>query len=190
MSSSPSDSIEGIVEEESIRSVYKGKTRPRIALVLGAGGIRGIAHLGVIEELEKARIPFDFIVGCSAGSIVGSLYANYGSIIKVKEIIKNMKKADVMVVIVFSAWMGLSVCSQFSLFLRNNLKHDNFQKLKIPLYVVATSLESGEKKIFSKDNLIASICASSAYPSVFKPVEINNKLYVDGGGRSCSYANS
>jgi NTE family protein len=176
-----SDSIEEIVEEESIEPVFKRKTKIRVALVLGAGGIRGIAHLGVIEELENAKIPFDFIVGCSAGSIIGSLYSSYGSIIKVKEIIKNMKKADVMDVRVFSAWMGLSDCSQLGAFLRSHIKHDNFQKLKIPLYVVATSLESGEKKIFSKGDLITSICASSAYPSVFKPVEINNKLYIDGG---------
>ncbi len=68
----------------------------QVALVLGAGGARGIAHIGVIEVLEKAGIPIDLVVGSSAGSLVGALYCDNPNIQKIKHKVINIRKSDLL----------------------------------------------------------------------------------------------
>tara|TARA_B100000524_G_scaffold341684_1_gene235998 strand:+ start:557 stop:1375 length:819 start_codon:yes stop_codon:yes gene_type:complete len=150
-------------------------------VVLGAGGSRGLAHLGVLEEFEKAKIPIDYIVGCSAGSIVGSLYALYPSTKKIKPLLLTLKAKDILDFDMKNIRFGLSPGNKLRKFLTKYLGKKKFSQLKIPLAVVATDLTKGEAKYFTTGAIVPAVSASSAYPLVFQPVNFNNRLYVDGG---------
>lgn len=151
------------------------------ALVLGGGGAKGIAHLGVIEELEKAGLRPDIIIGCSAGSIVGGLYASDPNIDNLKQKILFGKKSEVVSYSISK--LRYSVFSPLKLkkYLEKNLAVQNFEELKIPLVVSATNLEFGDHTYFSKGDLVQAIMASSALPGAFPPVEIEDQYFVDCG---------
>lgn len=153
----------------------------QVALVLGGGGARGIAHLGVLEELEKAGIPIDLVVGCSIGSFIGVLYADNPNIEALKESIVGIKKKHLICYNPFSMRGGLMKTKSMSQFLQNNLKAENFQDLKIPLKIVATNLLDGDAVVLSGGDLIPSVCASCAIPFCFQPVSLYGRLLADGG---------
>jgi len=152
-----------------------------LALILGGGGAKGIAHVGVLEELHKAGIKPDLIIGCSAGAIVGGVYAANPDIEKLKKLILCGKKSDVMIVSM-SEW-PYSIYGQTLLrtYLQKHLKHHNFKDLKIPFIAIATNLQFGNVTAFSKGDMIEPILASAAYPGAFQPIKINNQYFVDGG---------
>ena len=152
-----------------------------VALVLGGGGARGAAHLGVIEELEKANIPIDLIVGSSIGGLVGSLYADEPNSDSLKEKLSSVKRRHLTYYNPFIIRNGLWGFKSMSKFLKKNLTATHFDELKIPLKVVATNLHDGEKVVLSGGELTPSICASCAVPFFFQPVSIYGRLLVDGG---------
>lgn len=116
----------------------------RVALVLGGGGSRGMAHVGVLKELEEAKIPIDLIVGCSAGALVGGLYASHPCSDDIKAVLAPMKKKDFVDFDICKARYGLAQGEALRNFLRCHLDGECFEGLKIPLVVVATDLASGE----------------------------------------------
>src|ERR1700733_570530 len=107
----------------------------RVALVLGSGGVRGMAHVGVIEELEAAGISVDLIVGCSAGSIVGALYADHPCASEIKEAVWSIKSALLLDVDIWRCRYGLCQGRSLSKVLNKYLRSENFHDLKIPLIV-------------------------------------------------------
>jgi NTE family protein len=153
----------------------------RLALVLGGGGARGMAHVGVLEEFEKAGIPIDLIVGCSAGSIVGSLYADCPHALYVKKILEPLKKWDILDIDLLSARYGFVQGRSLRRFLRYHLKSRCFSDLQIPLYVVATDLYAGELISIGTGPIIPAVHASAAVPFVFSPVLLEGRVLVDGG---------
>ncbi|MBN8827288.1 MAG: patatin-like phospholipase family protein [Sphingobacteriia bacterium] len=159
----------------------------RVALVLGAGGTRGIAHVGVLEVLEKHNIPVDLIVGTSAGSIIGALYADSLSARDVKKKVIKLKKWDLLdpsvrnALSLASTTSGLVEGKRMQTFLSKNLSIKNFEQAKIPTVIVATDIVKQEAFIFNKGPIIPAIMASSAIPPVIPPVEIYNRALVDGG---------
>lgn len=160
-------------------AIKEQQHRPVVALVLGSGGARGYAHIGAIEVLEKNGIRPDFIVGTSAGSIVGALYASGKSVEEIKYIASNMKVQDVR---------GFKLNKQGFLdgekveeFVNTQVYQQPLENLKIPLYIVATTLKTGQKMIFNYGNTGQAVRASVAIPSMFVPTEINHVQYVDGG---------
>lgn len=153
----------------------------RVALVLGGGGARGVAHVGVIEELEKAGIPIDVIIGCSAGSIVGALYADDPNVCRILELLIALRKWDILDISVLQGRYGLVQGQSLRKFLHKYLKHKNFEDLSIPLYVVATDLCSGELVTLSRGPIIPAVHASSSVPFVFAPVQLHGRILVDGG---------
>ena len=152
-----------------------------LALILGGGGAKGFAHVGVIEELEKAGIVPDVIIGCSAGSIIGALYAANPDPKVLKATVLNGKKSEV-VAISTTDW-PYSVYSQHKLkkYLSKNLKVHNFEQFKIPFIVTATNLQYGNLTAFSKGDVIQPVVASAACPGAFAPVEIGKQYFVDCG---------
>lgn len=162
-------------------SKRKQKTKKKIALILGAGGIKGLAHIGIIEELVKANIPVDLIIGCSSGSLVGSLYSKYNDISKVKDLFLTKSKDDFLEFSLMSSFLGLSNGEKLKDFLEDHLDGDSFESLKTPLKVVATDLVSGSLITFDKGNVLEPILGSAAYPMVFKPVTYEDYMLVDGG---------
>jgi NTE family protein len=149
------------------------------ALVLSGGGALGAAHVGILEALDAKGFRQDFIVGTSAGAIVGALYAASGT--------KAVNEFLDVLIKTFSNprdYIRLSTPHKVQSFVENILAdfipHD-VSKLKIPFYPVATNFLTGKYEILSKCDLIAGVIASAAYPGVFPIEEIGNKLYIDGG---------
>lgn len=157
----------------------KQQKRPVVALVLGSGGARGYAHIGVIEVLEKQGIHPDFIVGTSAGSIVGSIYASGKTAAELHDIALNLKPNDVRDVNV--SLKGFFNGQKVENYINRQVNNTPLQNLKIPMYVVATELKNGEKTVFNYGNTGQAVRASTAIPSMFVPTKIGDTEYVDGG---------
>lgn len=153
----------------------------RLALVLGGGGARGMAHVGVLEEFERAGIPIDLIVGCSAGSVVGALYADCPDAGAVKTLLNPLKKWDILDLDFSRCRYGLVQGRSFRRFLERNLSVRCFEKLRIPLCIAVTDLLEGKMVCLSSGPLIPAVHASSAVPFVFAPVHLHDRLLVDGG---------
>jgi NTE family protein len=151
----------------------------RIALVLGGGAARGFAHIGVIKSLEAQGIVPDIVVGTSAGSVVGALYASGMSGFELQNLALQMKE-DLL-----SDWTlpnrGVLKGAALQDFINQHVKNQSIQKFPKLLGVVATDLQSGERVLFRSGNAGMAVRASSAVPGVFQPVEINGRDFVDGG---------
>ena len=157
------------------------KNEKKIGLALGSGGVKGLAHIGVIKTLIKNDIPIDFIAGTSVGSLIGAGYAAYGDIEKIEEIIlgTNWRYA---LSLLDPAWKGgIIKGKKVKKLLKQWLPDITFSDLKIPLTIIATDIFTGKKINLNKGDLISAIMASSAVPPVFKPVEFEDKILVDGG---------
>ena len=162
-------------------NVFKNKKnkKPIIALVLGSGGARGYAHIGVIEVLEKNGIHPDFIVGTSAGSIAGSIYASGKTAQQLRDIALNMQVNDVREFNI--GLQGFFDGSKVENYVNQQVDQKLLEDMKIPMYVVATELKHGNKVIFNKGSTGQAVRASISIPSMFVPVNISGRDYVDGG---------
>lgn len=158
-----------------------------VALVLGGGGAKAFAHLGVLEVLEENNIKIDLIVGTSAGSGIGALYADSKDIKLVKEKIMNLNKWEVLDVSIvngmrgFVGLFGVVSGDKMQHFFYNHLKAQDFKDLKIPLVVVAADIDTGEAVVLDSGSLPPAIVASSAIPPIFSPLKLYGKNLVDGG---------
>ncbi len=153
----------------------------KVALVLGGGGSKGLAHVGVLKELEQAGVYPDLIVGCSSGAVIGALYADQPHVKRIEKLLIGMKRSDLLDFSIFASRFGVVKGILFQNFLRNNLKAKKFRHLQIPFIAVATDLATGELVEFGGGELIPPIMASSAVPGVFNPVFYKGRYLVDGG---------
>lgn len=155
------------------------RAAPKIALVLGGGGTRGFAHVGVIKALEAQGIVPDIIVGTSVGSAIGALYAAGYTGFQLQEMAIPMKEERV----VDWSWpnRGLFTGKPLQNYINQAVKMAPMEKLHRTFAVVATDLASGDKVVFRTGNTGLAVSASCAVPGVFQPVVINGKSYVDGG---------
>lgn len=153
----------------------------RVALVLGSGGVRGMAHVGVLEELEAAGIPIDIIVGCSVGSMVGALYANNPNIDAIKHAVWSIRSESILDINLWECRYGLSQGRNLQKVIDKYLNADTFEDLKIPLVVVASDLYSGELVPIGSGDLEKAVKASCSIPFVFVPCEHQGRILVDGG---------
>jgi len=151
----------------------------RIALVLGAGASKGFAHIGVIKVLEANRIPIHMVVGTSAGSFVGSLYAYGYNSFQLQEIAFKLDKSHVADYIIPDN--GFLKGEKLENYVNFMLGNTPMEKLKIPFYAVATDIRTGEEVVFGTGNAGTAVRASCSIPGIFKPVVIGNNMYVDGG---------
>ena len=158
-----------------------------VALVLGGGGSRGIAHVGVIEVLQENSIPIDLIVGSSAGSAVGAIYADNKDISKTKSILFGAKRNELLdfsfleLTRMFHSPTTPVVGQAYENFIFDNLKARQFSELKIPLAVVTVDSQTGEKFIITSGPIAPAVRASSAIPPVIAPVNLYHKSLFDGG---------
>ena len=159
--------------------IKQQQKRPVIALVLGSGGARGYAHIGVIEVLEQQGIRPDFIVGTSAGSIVGSIYASGKTAAELRDIALKLKANDVRDVNV--SLKGFFNGKKVEDYINQQVRNTPLQQLKIPMYVVATELKDGSRTVFNYGNTGQAVRASASIPSMFVPTKIHDVEYVDGG---------
>ena len=173
------DDAREVSNQINFKNLKKDAKKPIIALVLGSGGARGYAHIGAIEILEKNNIYPDFIVGTSAGSIVGSLYASGKNSSELREIALNLKANDVRDVTLDRK--GFFEGKKVEDFINKEVNNTPLQSLKIPMYVIATELKEGKKVVFNYGNTGQAVRASVAIPSMFIPTKIGDDEYVDGG---------
>lgn len=164
----------------SVGKQYKKvANKPVVALVLGSGGARGYAHIGAIEILEENGIKPDFIVGTSAGSIVGSIYASGKTPAELRKVAMNLQVQDVRDI--NFGLQGFFDGKKIEKFVNEQVGYLALEKLPIPMYVVATELKNGGKVVFNQGNTGQAVRASISIPSMFVPAKIANKEYVDGG---------
>ena len=173
------DDAREVSNQINFKNLKKDAKKPIIALVLGSGRARSYAHIGAIEILEKNNIHPDFIVGTSAGSIVGSLYASGKNASELREIALNLKANDVRDVTLDRK--GFFEGKKVEDFINKEVNNTPLQSLKIPMYVIATELKEGKKVVFNYGNTGQAVRASVAIPSMFIPTKIGDDEYVDGG---------
>ncbi|MBM3812938.1 MAG: hypothetical protein FJW20_15040 [Acidimicrobiia bacterium] len=153
--------------------------RGGIGLALGGGFARGIAHIGVMQVFEEQKIPVSAIAGVSAGAIMAGAYASGTPLDQIERIARKMRFGDV------ARWtvsrMGLVTSERMAGFLKRLLTVYEFEKMRIPLAVVATDLACGDPVIFKdRGDVIGPIRASCSYPGLFMPVKLDGYNLVDG----------
>ena len=154
---------------------------PKFALVLGGGAARGFAHIGVIQVLEESGIKPNMVVGTSAGSVVAAIYASGKSGAQLQRVADSIDQSAITDWNISILKRGMMRGEALERFIRQQTGIKNIEQLPIPLGVVATDLQSGEGILFQKGDIGTAVHASSAVPSVFEPVKIAGKEYVDGG---------
>ncbi|WP_426095236.1 patatin-like phospholipase family protein [Flavobacterium sp. DSR2-3-3] len=185
--------------------------RPKIGLVLSGGGAKGFAHIGVLKVLEEAGVKIDYIGGTSMGAVIGGLYAsgynanqidsifqatNFNELINdfIPRSSKNFyeRRNDELYALVLpfnkmkigipeALSKGMYNYNLLSTITRNVRHIRDFNQLPIPFLCIGTNIETGEEVLLNKGNLAQAMIASSAFPSLFSPVEIDGKILVDGG---------
>lgn len=152
---------------------------PRVGLALGGGAARGFAHIGVIQVLEEHGIKPDLVVGTSAGSLVAALYGSGKSGQELARLAETMDEGAI------TDWSfplkGLIKGEALARYVRAQTQGRTIDQAVLPLGIVATQLSDGQGVLFRSGDLGQAVRASSAVPAVFQPVEINGRLYVDGG---------
>jgi len=170
----------------SITAVTSQAKQPRpikIGLALGGGAARGFAHIGVIKVLEAQGILPDIVVGTSAGSLVGALYAAGHNGYALHKLALDMDEASISdwSVPLFAKASGVLKGEALQNYVNKTINNVPLEKFKIPFGAVATDLNSGAHILFQRGNAGVAVRASSAVPSIFQPVKIGEHSYVDGG---------
>ena len=185
--------------------------RKKVGLILSGGGAKGFAHIGVLKVLEQAGVKVDYIGGTSMGAVVGGLYATGFNATQIDSIFQQTnfdellqdyiprssksfyeKRNDELYAISlpfnkFSIGVPLSLSKglyNFNLLtkLTHKVRHiRDFNKLPIPFLCIATNIETGKPVVLNSGYLPQAILASSAFPTIFSPIEINGQLLIDGG---------
>ena len=155
----------------------------KIGLALGGGAARGFAHIGVIKVLEAQGFVPDLVVGTSAGSLVGALYAAGNNGYALNKLALEMDEAAISdwSVPLFSKSSGVLKGEGLQNYVNKIVASQPIEKFKIPFGAVATDLNSGLPIFFRRGNAGIAVRASSAVPGVFQPVHIGTHSYVDGG---------
>ncbi len=155
---------------------------PRIGVALGGGAARGFAHIGVLQVLEEQGIRPDLVVGTSAGSVVGALYASGKTPTELATMAMSMDESSI------TDWVfpsrSLLKGEALARFVRTHTGGKLIDAMRMPLGIVATDLQTGQPILFRKGDVGTAVRASSAVPAVFEPVRINGREYIDGGAVS------
>ena len=155
--------------------------KKNVSLVLSGGGARGIAHIGVIEELEKQGFNIKSISGTSMGSLVGAVYA-VGKMQEYKNWIYTLHKLDVFKLIDFTfSSQGLVKGDRVFKKMKEFIPDKNIEDLKIHYAATAADIINNQEVVFTKGSIYDAVRASVAIPTVFTPVIKKNTILVDGG---------
>lgn len=152
----------------------------KIGLALGGGGVKSVAHVGVLRVIEAHKIPIDVVTGTSAGAIVGALYAAGKSADEIEELARRMS---------FRSWfardttkMGLFSTKGIRRIVENAVGRGcRIQDLPRKFACVAVDLESEQEVVFDSGPLADAVCASAAYPGLYAPVRLGDRYLFDGG---------
>ncbi len=198
------------LSKAQVKEGFSVPKNAKIGLSLSGGGAKGFAHIGVLKVLDSLGVKIDYISGTSMGAIVGGLYASGYTGKEIEKIVMDTdfytiianektrqetsffnKSVDRYILTIPVKDGKVNVLpkaistGQKNIYLlkelfRNVSTIDDFSKLPIPFMCIGTNLESGKIKVFEKGDLVSSIMASSAFPSLMDPVKIGDSLYIDG----------
>jgi len=165
----------------SKENILQDNTNKTVSLVLGSGGARGYAHIGVIEVLEKKGYKIKSIAGSSIGALIGGLYA-VGKLDEYKQWILTLNYYDIYKLLNLSSISG-GVIDAEKVFdkIKMLIGDVNIEDLPIKYKAIATNLNTQTAVVFEKGKLIDAIRASIAIPTIFTPVYKDNMILVDGG---------
>lgn len=150
-----------------------------IGLALSGGGVRAVSHLGVMQALTDYGIRFSHISGTSAGAIAAAFF---GEGYAPKDFLQMLKQTSLLKLLRPSfGSTGLISILKTRFLIKHYIPHNSFQKLKIPVTVTAVDLGEGRLVYFNDGELDMAILASCCLPGIFKPIMLNNHMYVDGG---------
>jgi NTE family protein len=194
-----------------LASAQQHQTRPKIGLTLSGGGAKGLAHIGILQAIDKAGLKVDYITGTSMGSIVGGLYAAGYSGDRIEHIARQLdwevmfsttpqinqirieeksEFAKYALEVPFEKGKfkiaqgyidGQELWLKLSELFEPVYNINDFSKLSIPFKCIGTDLETGNAVVMDHGNIVTAIRASMAIPSVFTPVKYDGKLLADGG---------
>lgn len=159
------------------KTLKKGQS---IGLALGGGAVLGAAHIGAIRAIQELDLEIEAISGTSIGAFIAALYSYGNDFSAIENIALDMAWTDIT---------GFSL-SKFGLFSNKKIRgflaetigeEATFEDAQLPLFIVATNITSGEKKILRSGDLADAVMASTCLPGIYKPIEIDGELYVDGG---------
>ncbi|WP_170233957.1 patatin-like phospholipase family protein [Bizionia myxarmorum] len=191
--------------------VQNSKEDVKVGLVLSGGGAKGLAHIGVLKVIDSLGIRIDYIAGTSMGAIVGSLYAAGYSGNQIDTIFRGVDFDKIIsdnlpraaktfyerdnaeryaITLPFDKFKlklpsalsrGQNTLSLLSKLTLHVSDVEDFSKLPIPFFCIATNVETGKAVVLDKGSLAQSVVASGAFPSLFQPVIIDNQILIDGG---------
>jgi len=183
----------------------------KVGLALGGGAARGLAHIGILKELQRRQIPIDLIVGTSIGALVGGAFAVLGDAQKVEdrfrrfvhsrdfrhtefEFLKDSRKGEPSLLYSVGDLIKKGIFYSFSMTRNSFISRENFlhniysliedvkiENCRLPFAAVAADIETGEGVLLSSGSLRHAICASSAIPGLMTPIEIGGRTLIDGG---------
>ena len=157
---------------------FKSK-KYNLGIVLGGGGARGFAHLGILKALREKGIEPDVVSGTSAGAIVGAFICSGKTPDEAFKIIKDYRFFD-FATIRFPR-SGLFSLDSIKYSIMREIDYKNIEELPKPLFITATNMLDGKVHYFSEGSLAKCVQASASIPILYNPVEIKGKLYTDGG---------
>ena len=153
--------------------------RPKVALALGAGGVYGYAHIGVLQVLEENALRPDFVVGCSIGAVIGALYGAGLSSRQLQSLATHLRRSHWLDVTMTR--MGVVSGQRLEGVLRLLTRDRRLEDLDPPLAAVATDIERGERVVIADGPAAPAVVASSAIPGMFPPVTYRGRRLIDGG---------
>jgi NTE family protein len=168
--------VEGVKPDAPV-----AKRAPKFGLALGGGAARGFAHVGVIQVLEEAGLKPDLVVGTSAGSVVAAFYASGKDGAQLQKAAETMEEASITDWTVPLLGRGMMRGDGLARYISKQTGGRRIEELKMPLGIVATDLKTGDGVLFQRGDIGTAVRASSAVPSVFEPVRIGAREFVDGG---------
>ncbi len=154
---------------------------PRVALVLGGGAFRGIAHVGVLKVFEEEKIPIDLIIGTSAGSLVGAIYADNPHVDSLYPLINATKIKDIFDFSLTWSKLGYVSGRKLQAFVTKHTSVKNLEQTRIPFVAIAADMLKGEPVVMASGPIAPAVNASCAIPEIFVPVKMFGKILVDGG---------
>ncbi len=160
--------------------VHRLGKKPKIGLALGSGAAWGVAHVGVLSVFRELNVSISYLSGSSAGSFVGAMYAGgvEGGALEACGRDYSWRDAGRLNYI---PRMGLATNERMVSYLQKRIGNPRFGELRVPFYVAATALTTGQLKFFNEGPVIPAVRASCAIPGIFAPIQIDGELYCDGG---------
>ena len=185
---SPDLGADALLRDHLWREVRRAPAgrRPKVGLVLSAGSLRGVAHVGVIQALEDGGFPIDLVAGTSMGAVMGSMYAAGMSPKRLRDFAtsidvgsgNNLSATSLVSLLLFDKLLS---SENTEIMLRKNIGGIRFDQTLKPFACVAMDVYTGEAIIFRDGDVAKAVRASMNLPGIFRPIEYRHRFLVDGG---------